>query len=348
MASQPLGAERESWEAVELLTVDRPASAFQQSVSEREIRAVCGRVFGTEAQLVRAVELAGGMYNNTYRVSVTGLERPVILRFAPEPGRQFRSERELMRNEYASIPWLSAIAPLMPKVIAADWSHDVLGRDWMVETMLDGVAASGPHGLIAYPRETWGGFFRQIGAVAKAVHAVAGPHFGPVSGPGHPRWSQAVAAFLADIVADLDAVGLAADDLRKVAAIAAEQRSVLDEITEPRLLTGDLWTVNVLMVEGAPEPTISGVVDFDRTLWGDPAADWTIRMAMAKPGTEREAFWDDAGYGAPERSSGARWRAHIYEARHLGAIRLEHHRLGDTEGVRGTYGDLEDILAEVG
>ncbi|MFI2303880.1 hypothetical protein ACH5AL_34380 [Actinacidiphila glaucinigra] len=88
-----------------------------------------------------------------------------------------------MRNEYASVPWLSVIAPLMPRVIAADWSHEVIGRDWMIQTLLDGSPASGPHGLIAYPRPAWRSFFRQMGAIAKKVHAVRGPHFGPVAGP---------------------------------------------------------------------------------------------------------------------------------------------------------------------
>ncbi|MGA4846601.1 hypothetical protein ACOBQB_10140 [Streptomyces sp. G5(2025)] len=48
---------------------------------------------------------------------------------------------------------------------------------------------------------------------------------------------------LEEIAADLDGVGLDAADVRKVIAVAAHDRAVLDEVTEPRLLTGDLWTV---------------------------------------------------------------------------------------------------------
>ncbi|CAL9675435.1 hypothetical protein [Streptomyces sp. enrichment culture] len=39
---------------------------------------------------------------------------------------------------------------------------------------------------------------------------------------------------------------------------------MLDEVTEPRLLTGDLWTVNCLLDRVAAEPVITGVLDFDR------------------------------------------------------------------------------------
>ncbi|MGW1289499.1 hypothetical protein ACWD4N_39075, partial [Streptomyces sp. NPDC002586] len=93
-----------------------------------EIQAIGRRAFGPEAKVVSAVELGSGMYNNTYRLTVAGQERPVILRIAPEPVRQFRSERELMGNEHASLPYLAVIAPLLPRVIAADWSHEVIGR----------------------------------------------------------------------------------------------------------------------------------------------------------------------------------------------------------------------------
>jgi hypothetical protein len=69
------------------------------------------------------------MYNNVYRVALAGRAEPVILRVAPGEAQQFRSEWHLMRNEHASQPWLAVIAPLMPRLLAADWSHEVIARD---------------------------------------------------------------------------------------------------------------------------------------------------------------------------------------------------------------------------
>ncbi|MEU9397910.1 aminoglycoside phosphotransferase family protein [Streptomyces sp. NPDC048324] len=322
--------------------VERASQAFQQSVTAEEVQAVCRRVFGSDARVVSAVELGSGMYNNTYRVAVAGQERPVILRIAPEPGRQFRSERELMRNEYASLPYLAVISPLLPRVIAADWSHEVIGRDWMVQSLLDGVPA--PERLGDYPRTLWPAFFRQMGAIARQVHAVRGPRFGPVTGPGYGTWSEAVVASLEDIAADLDSAGLDAADVRKVAAVAGHHHAVLDEVTEPRMTLGDFWTLNAMLHGSTPEPVITGVFDTDRTCWADPASDWTIRMAKAKT-DEREAFWDS--YGPLDQSAAAVWRARIYEARHLGAIRLERHRLGKADAVHESYGAMAALLAEL-
>ncbi|MET8530034.1 aminoglycoside phosphotransferase family protein [Micromonospora sp. NPDC005172] len=328
---------------MEFRPIERKPGSFQQSVTADEIEAVCRRVFGADAHVVSAIELGSGMYNNTYRVVVAGRERPVVLRVAPEPNKQFRSERQLMRNEFASVPWLTVLAPLMPQVIAADWSHEVIARDYLVQTLLDGVPA--PDRLGAYPRSSWPGFFRQLGTIASRVHGVRGPSFGPVAGPAFATWSQAVVASLYDIAADLDGVGLDAADVREVAAVAGQHRGVLDEIVEPRMLAGDLWTVNVMLDPVADEPSVTGVLDLDRTWWGDPAADWTIRMAAAKPGTERDAFWDS--YGHPDRSAAAVLRSLIYEARHIGAIRLERHRLGKADGVQGTFEAMAAMLAEL-
>jgi len=327
---------------MEFRPIERAPTAFQQPVSPEQVRAMCRRAFGPRARVVSAVELGYGMYNSTYRVDI-GADRPVILRVAPERDRQFSSERELMRNEYASVPYLAPIAHLMPRVIAVDFTREVIARDYMLQTLLDGVPA--PDRLSAYPRSTWPGFFRQMGAIAKDVHAVRGPRFGPVAGPAYDTWSQAVVGGLNAIAADLDRTGMDAADVREAAAAAARYHTVLDEIDQPRMLSGDLWTVNVMLADGAPKPTITGVLDFDRTSWGDPAADWTIRMALAKPGTERDAFW--AAYGPVDRSPDAVLRSRIYEARHIGAIRLERHRLSKTDGVEETYRGMGAVLADL-
>ncbi|MEU9671730.1 aminoglycoside phosphotransferase family protein [Streptomyces bobili] len=327
---------------MEFRPIPREPDAFQQSVTAEVIQAMCRRACGSTVQVTSAVELGGDMYNTTYRTNANSLDAPVVLRITPAPERQFVSEHELMRNEYATVPYLAPIADLIPRVLFADWSQDITGRDWIVQSHLDGAPA--PDRLGGYPSTLWPGCFAQLGTIAKDVHAVQGPHFGHVTGPGcHPTWSAAVVASLSAIADDVSSVGLDAADVRKVVDLALEHRKVLDEITEPRLLTGDLWTVNT-MLAAAPTPVISGVLDLDRTLFGDPAADWTIRMASAKQ-DERTAFWDT--YGPRAATSADAWRALVYEARHLGAIRLERHRLHNTDGVHSTYNSMATVLRQL-
>ncbi|MDJ1135452.1 hypothetical protein [Streptomyces iconiensis] len=67
--------------------------------------------------------------------------------------------------------------------------------------------------------------------------------------------------------------------------------------------------------------------------------------AWAKSG-ERQAFWET--YGPVDESEATVWRQKIYEARHLGASRLERHRRGKAHGVGDTYAALADVVAALG
>ncbi|WP_406315792.1 hypothetical protein OHA77_02320 [Streptosporangium sp. NBC_01639] len=85
--------------------------------------------------------------------------------------------------------------------------------------------------------------------------------------------------------------------------------------------------------------------DCDRTSWGDPESDWTISMAGRRPGTERDAFWET--YGPLSSTPGAALRSLFYRARHVGAVRLESHRLGKSTDVPGTYDDMREVLTRL-
>jgi hypothetical protein len=72
--------------------VRRPVGASQEPVTAAEVEAMCGRLLGEAAEVRSAVELGWGSYNTTFRVELAG--RPsVVLRVAPRPAVQLRSER---------------------------------------------------------------------------------------------------------------------------------------------------------------------------------------------------------------------------------------------------------------
>lgn len=326
--------------SLEYRLVERAPDAFQRSITEEQALAICRRAFGAQVRPVSVVELGYGTYNSTYRVDL-GTDQQVILRVAPEPSRQSRAERSLMRNEHASVPYLAPIAVLMPRTLAVDFTHEIIGRDYLFQTLLDGVPA--PDGLAAYPRPEWAPFFRQMGTITRRIHAVHGDRFGWIAGPRFARWRDAYTSSLADLAAALEDAGLEANDIRETAAAATLHSQIFDEITEPRLLHGDLWTANVMIAASAAEPTITGVCDCDRASWGDPAADWSIYRAGQRPGTERDAFWDT--YGTLPATPNAALRARFYEVLHLGNLRLEEHRrLGNSEGVLASYKEIRALI----
>jgi aminoglycoside phosphotransferase (APT) family kinase protein len=331
---------------VDFRPTERAADAFQQSITEDQALAMCRRAFGDQVQPVSVVELGLGAYNSTYRIALDRAgrdwDKTVILRVAPEPGRQTRAERSLMRNEYASAPYLAPIAALMPRTIMVDFTHEVVGRDYLFQTLLDGVAA--PDRLPAYPRPEWASFFAQLGTLHRRIHQVRGDSFGWVAGPRFPRWLDAYRSSLADVAAALGSAGLDAADIEEAADLAGRQSAIFDEITQPRLLHGDLWTANVMISPTAAEPTVTGICDCDRGSWGDPAADWGIFRASQRPGTERDAFWET--YGPLPATPAAAQRARFYQILHHATLRLEVHRSqGMTDEVRDSYATISELLA---
>lgn len=131
-----------------LQSVERAPGTFQHPLTENQVTAMARRAFGEEIEVVSAIELGDGTYNSTYRVTLDS-GRQTILRAAPEPERQLRSERALMRNEHAAAPYFAPIAALLPRTLCVDFTHDLVGRDYMFQTIVPGIPAR--EGLEKYP-----------------------------------------------------------------------------------------------------------------------------------------------------------------------------------------------------
>lgn len=325
---------------MESIPIERSTDAFQQPVEQSQIIAMCQRAFGMDIQIESAKELDGGLYNNTYLVHIVGM-RPVILRASPHPTRQFRMEKNLMRNEYASLPFLASIAPLLPRILMVDFTHQILERDYVFQTYMEGEQWD----KIMYtltPEENkvlW----RQLGRITKQIHTVQGDHFGNAAlHSSFSSWGLAVMDLLTAIISDLEEIRLDATDVRNLLTITQANQRLLDEIIRPQLLHGDLWTVNILVKRGEEGPQIVAALDSDRTSWGDPMADWTMFLLHRNAGTEVDAFWET--YGQAEKNLGTQFRMLIYQGRYVGGARLEHHRLHHYEIVKRSYQDMQTVI----
>jgi aminoglycoside phosphotransferase (APT) family kinase protein len=329
---------------VDLELLARDENSTQEPVSASEVLAICRRVLGEAVGVRSAVEMGLGSYNTTLRLEVDD-GRAMVLRMAPRPDRQQRSERRWMRSEYAAAPWLIGLGPLVPCVLGADFTHHVIGRDCLIQTLLPGVPA--PHALAGYDRAQWPTFFAQLGAINRRINDVTGDSWGPLHGPVDRRWSDAIERSLRHSATDLAARSLPVADVVKLVEVVDRFRHRLDGIGPPRLLHGDLWTVNALLDGDAAQPTVVGVVDAERSWWGDPLADWALYRAEARPlPAERNAFW--SGYGERDLGSEVAWRSLLYQGRHLVADRVEAARRNDLDRVERTVVDLADVLATLG
>jgi len=323
----------------QVVSIERAPGDFQQPAPPSVLHAICRRALGSDAVIGQIVELGVGTYNSTYRVEVAGRE-PVILRIAPERSRQGPAE-PAMRNEHAALPFLAPLGGLIPRTLAVDFTPQLLDRDYLVQSLLPGVPAS--QRLAGYSPRELGRLYRELGSVTRTIHDVTGPAFGPVAGPWHSSWSEALIAQFEQLGAAFTAAGLDAGPVEAVIVEARRHRAALDEVTVPALLHGDLWTLNLLVdPDPAPDrPMITGVLDCDAASWGDPMADWTIERVLSKPGTAVDAFWQ--GYGAACAIPPV--RALLYRARNVLGSRLDIHRRGlRLAGIDPIHWDVTEVL----
>ena len=217
--------------------------------------------------------IAGGGYNTTFRLTlVDGTQ--AVLRVAPRPEDERPSERGMMRNEWAAIPFLRPVAHLMPATLAADFTRELINRDYLIQSFLPGVRAR--ETIKAWAPSEVTGFWRSLGEILARIHTVTATTFGRVIGPHHDSWSQTMRACFLAVADGCDELRLDSKDLRVLANLTAEYANHLDQIVRAHLLHGDLIPGNVMVDPEHPHRGVTGIFDCDRAWWGDPAADWTM------------------------------------------------------------------------
>ena len=300
--------------------ITRPAHDFQQGISADEITAVCHQTFGTHSRAISARELGSGLFNSTYLVSLDDGEQ-VILRVSPHAqAGAFTHEQHLLRREQALEPHFGVIAHLVPCTLAADFSRQLLDRDFVIQTFL--------------PGEIWDevkeelletdhlALWQQLAGIAKQIHAVTGADFGfPDGQPGFVRWSTAVAHITHIMRTDLATMQLDLPATQTFADRLEAGQALLDTVDKPHLLHGDLWPKNVLIDRSQSPPQIVGLLDAERGIWGDPLAEW-IFYYFDVP----DAFWDV--YGRPPTDPATQFRQLAYRGLYTIQILLEATRFG--------------------
>jgi aminoglycoside phosphotransferase (APT) family kinase protein len=302
---------------------------------------MCQRGFGNNAQIHSVNELSGGTFNTAYLVTFTDQSK-AILRVAPAHTAETAWEDVfLMRSEHAMQPYFAPIAALMPKTLLVDFTHQLIDRDYMFQTFIEGERWDDAWEELS-PEENqilW----RQFGSITKQIHDVRGETFGlPRPGFQFARWSETVIDRMERTLQAATALQLDTADLTHSLETIKTHPQPLDDIQVPRLLHGDLWLFNLLIRRGASGSSIVGVLDADRSWWGDPMADWTMFiLAHAEPEKGHAHFWQ--AYGALESSSSARFRKTVYDGMHAGTALVWSVRHHDEGTVQKAYGTLREV-----
>lgn len=307
---------------------------------------MCQRGFGDRIQIESIDELGGGTLNTTYLITFADASK-VILRVAPlQTADTAWQDVFLMRSEHAMQPYFAPVAAWMPKTLLVDFTHQLIERDYMFQTYIDGERWDDVWEKLT-PAEN-NRLWEQFGHIMRQIHDVRGETFGlPRPGFQFGRWSETVIDRMERTLQAAKELQLDVANLVKILETIRTHPGPLDEIQVPRLLHGDLWLFNLLIKRGAEAPSIVGVLDADRSWWGDPMADWTMFILAHAEAEEGHAhFWE--AYGPREDTLGAKFRITVYDGMHASTAlvwSVQNHDEGTVERAYGTLREVAQALA---
>jgi aminoglycoside phosphotransferase (APT) family kinase protein len=123
--------------------------------------------------------------------------------------------------------------------------------------------------------------------------------------PPQPMWGAAFGVMWNKLLDDAVACGCyAPEQAHRLRELYEVHRHSFTHEVQPRLLHMDIWSENILV---DADGHVTGLVDFDRALWGDPEIEFAV---LDYCGVSEPPFW--SGYGVERDVSPAAQIRHVF------------------------------------
>jgi aminoglycoside phosphotransferase (APT) family kinase protein len=226
--------------------------------------------FGTEHAIRNYSELTDGMANAAYLIELADGLKTVLKVAPPDAVKVLRYEKNIMQAEVDVLRLVRAQTEVpVPEVFAYDTSRRLMDNDYYLMSYVPGVSLFKLRPSLS-PEDQHAIDFR-TGEYLRQINAISGPSFGYFAQPEHrcATWRQAFDTMLSHVLQDGKDAGVELPlPYDETYARLSAHYACLDEITTPALVHWDLWDGNIFI---DPETkTITGILDCERALWGDP------------------------------------------------------------------------------
>ena len=272
-------------------------------------------------------ELKEGWFNAAYKVRLSD-GREVILKIAPPPDAEVMTyEQNIMETEVNAMRHAAQNPAIpVPEVYCYDTARDLCDSEYFFMEQLAGENYGVIKSTIA--PEVQAQIDAHIGRIVREINAFTGTYYGY---PGNPdlradTWKDAFLKICDSVLEDSvrkngDFWQYSVDDIR---AVIHKHAPALEEVTTPRMVHWDAWDLNVFIKDGR----ITGLLDFERVLWGDPLHEAQFRPLFG----ENNAYL--RGYGKTTFTHDEERRNQLYTL-HLAMV-------AKTEGYYRHY-DNDDV-----
>ena len=267
---------------------------------------------GTASRDEAVVEMTDGWFNAAYGVRLSD-GREVVLKIAPPAAAEVMDyERNLIATEVSAMRLVRSNPSIpVPDIHVFDDTRDLCDAAYFFMEKLKGESLE--RAKESLPPEGQARVRFQIGEIVRAINGFTGTYFGY---PGNPRlraddWKKAFFKIVDSVLADGLAKNVDYGTSREViGSVLRKHAPALEEVNVPRLVHWDAWDSNFFVKEGR----VSGLLDFERALWGDPLMEAQFRPVFG-------AFGQDIlrGYGKAALTRDEERRSFLYML-HLGLV----------------------------
>ncbi len=256
-------------------------SITKSKLTDINIKRIAKKHF-PDSQITRISELGQGMFNSAYLVEGTSdLKEGVVLKVGPLPDAELLIyEKEIMKTEVNVLKILAKMHIPVPKILAADFSKGDMPCDYFFMNRIEGSTwKEAEKKAIKKSRPV---LMNQLGKYNAQMHSIKGDYFGYIKDDEHYKfsnWSGAFSCMVEDILLDGEKRG---NNLpyEKIRDVVIKHSGILDEVKEARLVSFDIWAGNVFVKQEKDKLKISGIIDFERSFYGDVYADFTSAMRI--------------------------------------------------------------------
>jgi fructosamine-3-kinase len=300
-------------------------SPTQPDLSEEDIATVVRTGLGTG--ITGAEELTGGTFAAVWRTGLDDGRQVVVKVGPPATARMLEYEQGLIPAEAEYFSMIRAQVPEVPVPSVLAVSADPA---WIITSLLPGRPLSEDDSARART---------QLGAAIARVHTITGDRFGYTGDrPTGTDWPTAYAAMIDELRADAAAWNV---PLPPLDGVVERHHDTLAAATRPALLHFDLWDGNVL---AGPDGELTGLVDGERYLYGDPLLD-LVSPAILRRIEDLPDHPFLAGYRPPPFDQAARIRLALYRI-HLYVLMIAE---GPSRGIQiadGRHDFLTGLLTQ--
>ena len=243
---------------------------------EEKIRELVKIHFGEDRKVTSVRELTGGFFAAVYLIGVTGEPDQMVLKVGVIPGTPLLTyERDVMPTEVACLTMLREKTTVpVPKIYACDFSKTHIKSNYFFMEVMEGSVLSEVSRKLS-DKDT-AQIRRELAYILTQMHSVKGPYFGYFTEEKEKQFATWKEAFY-------QMVGMVLEDGRRLKKKIPYDRiehalqahgDCLETPKVPALVDFDCHEGNIFVKQGADGWHISGIVDLERALWGDPIGDF--------------------------------------------------------------------------